>query len=337
MEQYLAAALGRVNVSVDEIMNRAGQAPALRANPALPLLGWVLCLVLVGFVGLVLLLTFTIPPAVDAQRPLAAQHDKTPAANRDAPHAAGDQPADAAETGPAADPAAANPDAPMPPATPPAAPATPPAVAAQPAEPKQPWDVLALAEDRARPSSAALFVEVDQTVAPPREEDLKQWFAEVPGQPHGVGRKDFWGVGCGVLDGVWRLRAPLKPKTALRLSVAEIHNLKLHFWHGGEGVTLHYYDNLNRLWAAYHTTRKPNEARPVTQALIATDEDRCWRHESARAHRLRIAGRGRLADPVARRRARLERAVRRPGQRSLFRRPRRVPPNRHGARRRLAP
>src|SRR5580698_1852424 len=75
MEQYLAAALGRVNVSVDDIMNRAGNAPVLRANPALPLLGWVLCLVLIGFVGLVLLLAVMVPPAKDPDRNLAANRD----------------------------------------------------------------------------------------------------------------------------------------------------------------------------------------------------------------------------------------------------------------------
>src|SRR5580698_6982584 len=82
MEQYLAAALGRVNVSVDDIMNRAGNAPALRANPALPLLGWVLCLVLIGFVGLVLLLAITVPPGNEAERPLAANPDAAPGAEQ---------------------------------------------------------------------------------------------------------------------------------------------------------------------------------------------------------------------------------------------------------------
>ncbi len=84
-----------------------------------------------------------------------------------------------------------------------------------------------------------------------------------------------------MLDGVWRLRAPLKPKTALKLTLAEFHNLKIHFWHGTLGVTLHYYENANQLWAAYHTTRKQAEARPATLALIATDEDRFWRTNPA--------------------------------------------------------
>ena len=61
MEQYLAAASGRVNVSVDEIMDRAGNsggdcdesgAAALRLGA---LSGTV------GFVGLVLLLAVTVP------------------------------------------------------------------------------------------------------------------------------------------------------------------------------------------------------------------------------------------------------------------------------------
>ncbi len=210
MEQYLAAALGRVNVSVDEIMNRAGQAPVLRANPALPVLGWVLCLVLVGFVGLVLLLTLTIPPAADAKRAVAAREAGDSAARpgdkvQDEP--TGEKPTDPADdsatptepdTQPPATPLATN----TPPATPPAAP--PPT----PAGPKEPWDVLAAAEDAPRPSSMALFSEVDRTVAPPREEELKQWFSKVANQPHAASHKDFWGVSCGVLDGVWRLRAP---------------------------------------------------------------------------------------------------------------------------------
>ena len=42
-------------------------------------------------------------------------------------------------------------------------------------------------------------------------------------------------------------------------------------------MTLHFYENANQLWAAYHTTRKQNEAKPATIALIGTDEDRFWR------------------------------------------------------------
>jgi len=38
MEQYLAGHLGQIDVSVDEIMARAGGAPARQANPILPLL-----------------------------------------------------------------------------------------------------------------------------------------------------------------------------------------------------------------------------------------------------------------------------------------------------------
>ncbi len=314
MEQYLAAALGRVNVSVDEIMNRAGKAPVLRANPALPLLGWVLCLLLIGFVGLVLLLTITVPPAADVDRPLAANRDLPPAAPPQA--GADDRQQDSAESPPAAPaetPTPVQPSAAVAPAV-----AAAPAVEARPAEPKNPWDELAAAEDRPRPSPAALFDEPDQTVSPPREEDLKQWFSEVPGQPHNVSRKDFYGVGCGVLDGVWRLRAPLKPKTALKLSLADFQNLKIHVWHGSEGVTLHYYDNANKLWAAYQATRKQAEAKPVTIALMGTDEDRFWRHQSDGARDAGAARRGRIIDPRPRRRAGAERAVRGLGQRGIF-------------------
>ena len=278
MEQYLAAALGRVNVSVDDIMNRAGNAPALRANPALPLLGWVLCLVLIGFVGLVLLLAVMVPPTKEVDRAVAANRDAVPdAEQQDGTDRQNSDPTDLVPTvrhgntsrPPPVPVATVQPAA----TTPPAAPA----VEAKPQVPKNPWDDLAAVEDGPRPSATALFDEVDQTITPPREEELKQWFSEAAGQPHNVSRKDYYGMACGVLDGVWRLRAPLKPKTALRLTVAEIHNLKIHFWRGSEGVTLHYYENANQLWAAYHTTRKQNEAKPVSIALIGTDEDRFWR------------------------------------------------------------
>ncbi len=277
MEQYLAAALGRVNVSVDEIMNRAGNSPALRANPALPLLGWVLCLVLIGFVGLVLLLAVTVPPAKEAERQQAANREATSVAESTKP-ASEDPLPDPTDLVPDAAPATEPPAVPAV-ATQPATPTTPanPVAPAKPAEPKNPWDDLAGAEDRPRPSPAALFADVDQTIAPPRKEDLKQWFSEAPGLPHNISHKDYYGVDCGVLDGVWRLRAPLKPKMALRLTLAEFHNLQIHCWHGSEGVTLHYFENASQSWAAYRTTRKQNEAKPATIALIGTDEDRFWR------------------------------------------------------------
>src|SRR4051812_41771029 len=55
MDRYLADALGLAEVSVDEIIARAGNAPALRTNGVLPLVGWMLCILLIGFVGLMLI------------------------------------------------------------------------------------------------------------------------------------------------------------------------------------------------------------------------------------------------------------------------------------------
>jgi outer membrane protein assembly factor BamB len=281
MEQYLAAALGRVDVSVDDILARAGNTPALRANPALPLLGWVLCLVLVGFVGLVLVLAVTVPPVSDPLRDVAdrAAASTSAVAQRD-PDKKPDQPA--TEVAAVATPAEPQAVAAM---AEPASPVAPPVVSTvvaetRPAEKKNPWDDLA-AQDVPRPSPIALFADIDGRVAPPNEDELKKWFSEAPNQPHNVSRRDYYGMQCGVLDGVWRLQAPLKPKTVLRLTLAEFNDLKLHFWHGNEGISLHYYQNPGQSWAAYSTTRKPGDAKPTTYALATTDEERNWRTNPA--------------------------------------------------------
>lgn len=60
------------------------------------------------------------------------------------------------------------------------------------------------------------------------------------------------------------------------MSLAEYHNLKIHFWLGSDGITLQVYENFNQSWIAYSTTRKQGEVKPTTLALAASDEDRYW-------------------------------------------------------------
>ena len=138
-----------------------------------------------------------------------------------------------------------------------------------------------------------------------------------------------------MLDGVWRLRAPLRPQTALRLKLADFHNLQIHCWQGAAGVTLHYFEHANHQWVAYQTLRKGTEARPATIALEATDEDRFWRTNPLQPTMFELRFEPGLITLV-RGDVRVLGALPRHSGRNLFRRPRDLSRDCRGARGRVA-
>ncbi len=76
------------------------------------------------------------------------------------------------------------------------------------------------------------------------------------------------------LGGLARLNEPWSAGTALRLRPAEGQRLRLHLWNGVQGISLELHDQPRPGWAAYRTTRRANDLRPLTRGLMATDSDR---------------------------------------------------------------
>ena len=64
------------------------------------------------------------------------------------------------------------------------------------------------------------------------------------------------------MDGVSRLNKDWAPGETLRADLADHHNLRLHVWHGVQGVTLHYFAFPAPAWAAYAATRPKGDPLP---------------------------------------------------------------------------
>ncbi|MCI0357220.1 MAG: PQQ-like beta-propeller repeat protein [Planctomycetaceae bacterium] len=290
METYLTAALGRVNITPQQIVARAQKQPETGSAGVLIVLGVLICLPLATLIGAVVMNTLR-DRGSDA---IAGKNEQEGKATRE-----GEAPAEppALLDEPAVAPAQSKPrrnklrdailaaqgkpplgDQALPPSDPPRAKKTDtPPVAAPPAP--LPWQA---ALDQAGPLPE--FKEValrtfDPTKAMPQREDLRIWFEQVPGFNFQVHRVDTQFGPCGALEGVARLRAPWPENAVLRLSLENYNRLKLHFYHGDAGVTLIYYEDQNYRWAAYATTREPGKPLPKTWAIAGTDDDRCRRTE----------------------------------------------------------
>ena len=182
-------------------MDRAGPARAMRTSRVLPVIGWMLCLVLVGFIGLVVVLAIITPPSDhDRGRSIAGgatdaddRNESDAAAASDDPHATEQQTADGEPPAASGDnernavAPASKPPKQSPPATTDAIPEP------KPIDPAtlEPWDRPGPA-----PQSGALvlFEELGKKIAAPRDTDLRQWFTTVKDQQSNITQRDVWGV-----------------------------------------------------------------------------------------------------------------------------------------------
>ena len=235
---------------MDEIVARVGGRGSLGGNAALPLLGWVMCLVLIGFIGLVLLLAFTgqetgkarrtaaqrvadvaetEPESTDqsVEEPLAEEAARCRSRARQCGGHGCSRPWRASR--PRAPPAATPPTAPMPPQ-----------------DTKHPGTTL----PSGRASRGGLVC---------RGRSAGRRTGRRTAQR--VVRAKLPGIAApGLQEGFFRPRvrrarrhlaaaAPLNPKTALRLSAGRISQSQDSFLARHEGVTLHYFENANHTWA----------------------------------------------------------------------------------------
>jgi hypothetical protein len=151
------------------------------------------------------------------------------------------------------------------------------AAPAAPAPP--PWQAALEPTGAAPDYTDVAFRTFDPTKSLPQREDLQGWFDQVPGFNFQLHRVDTRAGPCGAVEGVVRLRSPWPEQAVLRLALENYNRLKLHFFHGNQGVSLIYYEDQNFRWAAYSTTREGDGKLPKTWAITGTDDGRASRAE----------------------------------------------------------
>jgi outer membrane protein assembly factor BamB len=267
LEEYLAQALGRPHISAERVLERLARRRARTAGMRTRY-GLVVCAVAGTVLGALVVArgwqgrgravevarqpTET-PPAAAGQQ-LAA----TPVAAGPAEPAA-----TAAVTVPAEEPA------PEPPAADPVPPA---AVATQPREPLR---------------AAGLFEPAAAEDATPDDAALDRWLAPVEQLPLTFSTQPIADAPCGRFEGLARLRRPLVDGGALRLTSPDFDGLRIHVWHGTQGVTFDAFKQPLR-WVAYATTRSAAEPLPRGFLTVGRDDGRFIRTNPAGLHRIEL-------------------------------------------------
>lgn len=142
-----------------------------------------------------------------------------------------------------------------------------------------PWQAaIDLAEEP--PSYAKVsFLPFEEGFGRPDRDDLTPWFERTSAAGLRIGKIQSPFGQSGTIEGIGRLLSPWPNDGVLRLQLENFNRLKLHFFHGLEGVTLVYYEDQGNRWAAYATTREDDKPTPKSWAITATDDDRCRRTE----------------------------------------------------------
>jgi len=139
------------------------------------------------------------------------------------------------------------------------------------------WSAAA-GEDRPPPFAQVCFDDFDIAEDSfPSREDVLAVLAPVRGHKAGITEAQSHNKPIQQISGLFRLKAPWRADTVLRLSLAEEKQFRIHLWYGTRGVTLAYQPGQNRAWSAYGTTRRGNRPQPETMALWALDNGRYHR------------------------------------------------------------
>ena len=238
IEEYLARALGRPQVTVERVLARLS-ARRSWSGGAWTRYGLVVCGVVAAVLGALVASRGwrDRPPPQEltrseAQAPPAAPIEQTVAAKQNA-----EQRKTAAV---AAEPAAADAAAPPPPAD----------VAVEPTAAAPPL------------REVGLFEPPGADDATPDDKSLARWFAAVKNLPLKLSSQPIDRNPCGRLEGIARLRQPLVEGAALRMNSPDFTGLRIHVWSGGKGVS---FDAFARplQWQVYATVRSGSGPLPT--------------------------------------------------------------------------
>jgi hypothetical protein len=263
IEEYLAQALGRPQVSAERVLERLARRRA-NAIGTLTRYGLVVCAVVAAILGpLVMMRDWR---GRGRQVEVARQEAEEPPTVAD-----GDLAAAPVEKKQAPPPTTTAPPSPEPDRTEPTAP-EPAAVAAQPRH-----DLRA----------AGLFEAAAPDDATPDEKSLGHWLAAVEKQPLKLSAQPIDGKPCGRFEGLARLTQPLGEGAAVRIASPDFDSLRIHVWNGAHGVT---FDAFKQplSWVAYATNRSGAEPLPTGFVTVARDEGRFIRTNPVGVHRLEL-------------------------------------------------
>src|SRR5262249_24223600 len=123
------------------------------------------------------------------------------------------------------------------------------------------------------------FLPFEDAFDRPGRDDLNPWFERTNAAGFRISKIPTQYGKSGTIEGTGRLLSPWPADGVLRLQLDNFNRVKMHFFHGLQGVTLVYYEDQGNRWAAYATTRDDGKPTPKTWAITATDDDRCRRTE----------------------------------------------------------
>jgi|GEM_PF-1206076 len=290
MEGYLAAALGRIQLSPQLIVAKAEQSNRGRG------LGMVLVALFIGIpaLGLTGAVLYNavrgtavseypgdlaqLPDDRNVKDTDESETDQAKVKSQDSTSPAKPADQDAAETPTEAtkgNPTQPSSPEPMPAAATPAA-ATPPTA---PPKPVLPWEAVISQQGNLPSYQTVAFTRFDFDKRLPRQADLQPWFEAAPGSNFRLHEVDTKQGRCGAIEGVARLKSPWMDDSVLRLALEHYDKLQMHFYRGEQGVTIIYYEDQSGRWVAYATTRKDKGTKPETVAVTATDDGRGRRTE----------------------------------------------------------
>jgi outer membrane protein assembly factor BamB len=290
IEQYLADALGRINVPIDEIIQLTGQIEDQPPGASMSIWGGLACLLIGVLLAGGLIAVVVRPGIFDFEALRVAAEDDV----EDGEDAAGgkedeaktaksiDEPENKVEPKATDEPLPPNPDPKIELAAEPTPDPKPEPKAPDP--PAGPWVATLAAEPKPFAEIAFEDFPIDGKQHP--ETDVKGWLAPIKGVAGKLTAKELTPrlgdprkVSGMAITGVVKLLAPWAEGQALRLSLYEPKKFTMHFWNGTDGVTLIRSDAGRATWAAYRSTREAGKPTSATDVLVGTDEDRCRRVE----------------------------------------------------------
>jgi hypothetical protein len=262
IEEYLAQALGRPQVSVERVLARLAARRA-RAVGVWTRYGLVVCGVVAALLaGLVASRGWRDRPQ---PQEVARQEAEVPAAKVEETVAT-DQPTEPQK-------------APPPPAEPtPPEPAAPPPPTAVAAKPPAPTELL---------REVGLFEPAGGDDATPDDKSLARWFTAIDKLPLKLSSQKIDGKSCGRLEGLARLAQPLVDGAALRMSSPDFTGARIHVWSGEKGVTFDAFPQPLR-WQSYATTRSGGVPLPTGYVTLGRDDGRMIRTNPVDVHSLEL-------------------------------------------------
>ncbi len=262
IEEYLAQALGRPQVSVERVLARLAARRA-RAVGVWTRYGLVVC----GIVAALLAGLISIRGWRDRPQPqeVARQEAEEPAAKVEETVAT-DQPTEPQK-------------APPPPAEPtPPEPAAPPPPTAVAAKPPAPTELL---------REVGLFEPAGGDDATPDDKSLARWFTAIDKLPLKLSSQPIEGKPCGRLEGIAILQQPLVDGAALRMQSPDFTGVRIHVWRGEKGVSFDAFPQPLQ-WQAYATTRSGNTPLPTGYVTLGRDDGRMIRTNPVGVHSLEL-------------------------------------------------